>query len=89
MLARLGHQLYWLCYALAGLALVSGVFLLQHGLDYDNRWLVYVASVGSAVVCWLLGRAANTFWPVNEPVASAPIMGIPVAAKGGGREPKP
>jgi hypothetical protein len=34
------------------------------------------------------GRA-NTFWPANEPVALAPMIGIPVAAKRGGREPRP
>jgi hypothetical protein len=46
---------------LAVVALVSGVFVLQHGLDQDSRWVVYVASIGSAVVCWLLGRACKYF----------------------------
>ena len=44
---------------LAAVALVSGMFMLQHGLDQDYRWIVYVASVGSAVVCF--GRASKHF----------------------------
>jgi hypothetical protein len=35
MLARLGHLLYSLGCGLAEVALVSGVFVLQHGPDYD------------------------------------------------------
>jgi hypothetical protein len=46
---------------LAAVALVSGVFVLQHGLDQDYRWIVYVASIGSAVTCWLIGRACKYF----------------------------
>jgi len=61
MLPRLGHILYYGGSGLAAAALVSGVFILQHGLDQDYRWVVYVASIGSAVVCWLLGRACKYF----------------------------
>src|SRR5262245_37873783 len=61
MLARLGHLGYWLGCALAVVALVSGVFILQHGLDQDSRWVIYVASIGSAFACWLLGRACKYF----------------------------
>jgi hypothetical protein len=61
MLARLRHLLYWLGSGLAAVVLVSGMFMLQHGLDQDYRWIVYVASVGSAVVCWLLGWACKHF----------------------------
>ena len=61
MRARLGRSLYWLCCALAGVALVAGVFPLQHDLDNKNRWMVYLASVGGAVVCWLLGRACKYY----------------------------
>ena len=43
MLAKLGHLLYWVGSGLAVVALVSGVFILQHGLDQDYRWIVYVA----------------------------------------------
>jgi len=46
---------------LAAAALVSGVFILQHGLDQDYRWVVYVVSIGSAVFFWLLGRACKYF----------------------------
>jgi hypothetical protein len=46
---------------LAVVALVSGVFILQHDLDQDYRWGVYVVSIGSAVVFWLLGRACKYF----------------------------
>jgi hypothetical protein len=69
MLARLGHVLYWLGCGLAAVALVSGVFVLQHGLDQDSGWVVYVASIRSAVACWLIGRACKIFsggrmsWP--------------------------
>jgi hypothetical protein len=61
MLARLGHLGYWLGCGLAVVALVSGVYVLQHGLDQDRRWIVYVASIGSAVACWLIGRACKYF----------------------------
>src|SRR5262245_9738830 len=61
MLARLGHLGYWLGCGLATVALVSGVFALQHGLDQDRRWIVYVASIGSSVACWLIGRACKYF----------------------------
>jgi hypothetical protein len=61
MLAKLGHLLYWVGSGLAVVALVSGVFILQHGLDQDYRWIVYVASIGSAVVCWLVGWACKYF----------------------------
>src|SRR5262245_30384984 len=61
MLARLGHLGYWLGCGLAVVAVVSGLFVLQHGLDQDSRWVIYVASIGSAVACWLLGRACKYF----------------------------
>jgi hypothetical protein len=61
MLAKLGHLFYWVGSGLAAAALVSGVFILQHGPDQDYRWVVYVASIGGAVVCWLLGRACKYF----------------------------
>jgi len=61
MLPKLGHLLYWVGSGLAVVVLVSGVFILQHGLAQDHRWAVYVASIGSAVVCWLLGRACKYF----------------------------
>jgi hypothetical protein len=61
MLARLGHIGYWLGCVLAAVALVTGVFILQHGPDQDYRWVVYVASIGGAVVLWLLGRACKYF----------------------------
>jgi len=35
MLAKLGHLGYWLGCGLAVVALVSGVYVLQHGLDQD------------------------------------------------------
>jgi hypothetical protein len=57
----MGHLLYWLGCGLAAVALVSGVFVLQHGHDPDSRWVVYVASIGGAVACWLLGRACKYF----------------------------
>jgi hypothetical protein len=41
-------------------ALVSGEFVIQHGPDLD-RWVVYAASIGGAVVFWLLGRACKYF----------------------------
>jgi hypothetical protein len=50
MFARRGHFLYWLGCGLAVVAFVSSVFVLQHGLDQDSRCVVYVASIGSAVV---------------------------------------
>ena len=59
MLAKVGYVLYWVGSGLAAVALVSGVFILQHGLDQDYRWVVYVGSIGSAAVCWLLGRACK------------------------------
>jgi hypothetical protein len=59
--ARKGRLLYWVGSGLAAVALVSGVFILQHGLDQDYRWGVYVVSIGSAVVFWLLGRACKYF----------------------------
>jgi len=46
---------------LAVVALVSGLFILQHGPDQHYRWVVYVASIGGAVVFWLLGRACKYF----------------------------
>ena len=61
MPVRLGHLLYWLGCGLAVVALVSGLFVLQHGLDQDYRWVVYVASIGIAVVFWLIGRACKYF----------------------------
>jgi hypothetical protein len=61
MLAKLGHLFYWVGSGLAAATLVAGVFILQHGPDSDYRWVVYVASIGSAVVCWLLGRARKYF----------------------------
>jgi hypothetical protein len=61
MLPRLGRILYYLGRGLAVAALVSGLFILQHGLDPDYRWVVYVASVGSAVVFWLIGAACKYF----------------------------
>jgi hypothetical protein len=61
MLARMGHLLYWLGCGLAVVALVSGEFVIQHGPDQDSRWVVYVASIGGAVLCWLLGRACKYF----------------------------
>jgi hypothetical protein len=60
MLARLGHFLYSLGSGLAWVALV-GVFVLQHSPDYDYRWVVYVPSVVSAVLFWLIGRACKYF----------------------------
>jgi hypothetical protein len=63
MLAKIGRLLYWVGSGLAAVALVSGVFILQHGLDQDYRWGVYVVSIGSAVVFWLLGRACN---PIDD-----------------------
>jgi hypothetical protein len=51
MLAKLGHLLYWVGSGLAAVALVSGVFILQHGLDrceitsrYSARPSVYIFS---------------------------------------------
>jgi hypothetical protein len=61
MLARLGRFLYWLGCGLTVVAVVSGVFALQHGPDYDYRWVVYVASILSAVLFWLIGRACKYF----------------------------
>jgi hypothetical protein len=61
MLARLGHLLYWIGCGLAVVALVAGLFVLQHGPDYDYRWVVYVASVVTAVLFWLIGRACKYF----------------------------
>ena len=66
MLARLGYLGYWLGCGLAAVALVSGVFVLQHGLDQDRRWIVYVASIGSVVACWLIDGPANIFWRANK-----------------------
>jgi len=61
MLTRVGTVLYWAGCLLAAVALLSGVFALQHGPEYDHRWVVYVASVGSAVLFWLIGRACKYF----------------------------
>jgi hypothetical protein len=61
MLARLGHLGYWLGCGLAAVALVSGVFILQHGPNSDYRWVVYVASPGTAFLFWLIGRACKYF----------------------------
>jgi hypothetical protein len=61
MLAKLGHLCYWVGSGLAAATLVSGLFILQHGPDQDYRWVVYVASIGGAVVFWLLGRACKYF----------------------------
>ena len=43
MLAKIGRLVYWVGSGLAVVALVSGVFILQYGLDQDYRWGVYVA----------------------------------------------
>jgi hypothetical protein len=45
----------------AAAALVSGVFILQHGPNSDYRWVVYVASPGTAFLFWLIGRACKYF----------------------------
>ena len=72
MLPRLGHVLYYLGSGLAATALVAGVFILQHGLDSDYRWAVYGTSVGGAVLFWLIGRGANTFWPASKSISLRP-----------------
>jgi hypothetical protein len=61
MLPRLGHVLYYLGSGLAATALVAGVFILQHDLDSDYRWVVYGVSVGGAVLFWLIGRGCKYF----------------------------
>jgi len=61
MPTRVGTVLYWAGCLLAAVALLSGVFALQHGPEYDQRWVVYVASVASAVLFWLIGRACKYF----------------------------
>jgi hypothetical protein len=66
MLARLGRHLYWLGSGLAVVALVSGVFILQHGLDQDYGCLCRVRRKR----CRVVGRSdglANIFWLANEP----------------------
>jgi hypothetical protein len=39
MFPRLGHVLYYLSSGLTAAALVSGMFVLQYGADYDYRWI--------------------------------------------------
>jgi hypothetical protein len=56
---RAMRVLYRLCWGVAAVALVSGLFVLQHGRDPEHRWIVYVLSMGGAAVCWLFGRACK------------------------------
>jgi hypothetical protein len=61
MLPRVGHVLYYLGSGLGAATLVAGMFILQHGLDSDYRWVVYGVSVGGAVFFWLIGRGCKYF----------------------------
>jgi hypothetical protein len=60
MLARLGSVLYWTGCGLAVVALLSGIFLLQHG-NSDYRLAIYALSCGGAAALWLIGRACKYF----------------------------
>jgi hypothetical protein len=66
MLARLGHVLYGLGWGLAAAALVSGVFLLQHGVDPDYRGLSMSCPSGVLPCVGCSDGPANTSWPANE-----------------------
>ena len=84
MLPRLGHILYYVGSGLAAAALVSGVFILQHGLDQDYRWVVYVAPSGVPSFVGCSDGPANIFWPANDDATSTFLARADARARNGG-----
>jgi hypothetical protein len=66
MLARLGRHLYWLGSGLAAVALVSGVFILQHGLDQDYGCLCRARWKRCRVLAARMGLQIFSGWRMSQ-----------------------
>jgi hypothetical protein len=59
MAARLGQVIYWACTIIAALILVGVAFVFWRATKLDAVMFVLVFGILSAVVVWLIGRAAK------------------------------